>query len=76
MPSPARRGPLPGICLSPPGISRPVRTLLLGSPPDVDGEAIKQDIKTLLQDRFGIAHSTLEFESGNHVHEDAKLYGH
>lgn len=102
-------------------IGRPVRTLLLGSPPDVDGEAviaairsvggvagvhhvhlwqmqeheaaldchvvltdhgwgqietIKQDIKTLLQDRFGIGHSTLEFESGDHAHEDANLYGH
>lgn len=102
-------------------IGRPVRTLLLGSPPDMDSEAviaairsvdgvagvhyvhlwqmqehktaldyhvvltaggwsrmetIKREIKRRLDDRFGIVHSTLEFESGEHVHKNAKLYGH
>ncbi len=102
-------------------IGRPVRTLLLGSPPEVDNEAVieaircvegvagvhhvhfwqmqeheaalnchvvltddgwqrieavKQDIKQRLQDRFGIGHSILEFETGDHAHNDANLYGH
>ncbi|MEE4236310.1 MAG: cation diffusion facilitator family transporter [Anderseniella sp.] len=102
-------------------IGRPVRTLLLGSPPDVDSEAVveairsvdgvanvhhvhfwqmqereaaldchvvlaadgwkrleavKQEIKARLRDRFGIGHSTLEFEDADHAHRDASLYGH
>ena len=102
-------------------IGGPVRTLMLGSPPDIDGasvietlrdadgvgdvhhvhiwqmqeheaaldchvvvteqgwsriEAIKADIKEKLKDRFGIAHSSLEFEHTDHAHENAALYGH
>lgn len=102
-------------------IGRPVRTLLLGSPPDMDNEAviaairsvdgvagvhhvhlwqmqeheaaldchivltaggwsrieaIKRDIKTRLENRFGIGHSTLEFERADQAHENANLYGH
>jgi len=102
-------------------IGTPIRTLMLGSPPDVDGkavlqavqevedvtelhhvhlwqmqentpaldahvvlteqgwsriEAIKAEIKTVLKDRFGIAHTTLEFEHPHYPHEGAVLFGH
>lgn len=102
-------------------IGGPIRTLMLGSPPDIDNEgvidamrsvdgvrdvhhvhlwqmqehkaaldchvvlteegwkrieAIKADIKQRLKDRFGIAHSSLEFEHIDHAHESADLYGH
>ncbi|ETX27304.1 cation diffusion facilitator family transporter [Roseivivax isoporae] len=102
-------------------IGGPVRTLMLGSPPDIDGdgvvramqdvpgvcgvhhvhlwqmqeheaaldchvvvaaedwsriEAIKREIKHRLHDRFGIRHSSLEFEHADHAHCDAVLYGH
>ncbi len=102
-------------------IGKPVRTLMLGSPPEIDGgdvvqtvrevdgvedvhhvhlwqmqeheaaldchvvvaadgwsriEDIKNEIKDRLNDRFGIAHSTLEFEHENRAHENADLYGH
>ena len=102
-------------------IGTPIRTLMLGSPPDVDGqsvidllrsvegvedvhhvhlwqmqennaaldchvvtteagwqqlEAIKADIKAQLKARFGIGHSSLEFEHIDHAHQDANLYGH
>src|SRR6056297_1268123 len=102
-------------------IGGPIRTLMLGSPPDIDGndvvraiqsvdgvvnvhhvhlwqmqentaaldchvviteagwqhlEAIKADIKTRLKERFGIEHSSLEFEHIDYPHENVKLYGH
>lgn len=102
-------------------IGGPIRTLMLGSPPDIDGQAvidamrdaegvievhhvhlwqmqedavaldchvvitesgwqqletIKADIKTRLKERFGIAHSSLEFEHIDHIHKNANLYGH
>ncbi|PZX12487.1 cobalt-zinc-cadmium efflux system protein [Palleronia aestuarii] len=102
-------------------IGGPIRTLMLGSPPemdcdtvldamrDVEGvedvhhvhlwqmqeheaaldchvvltkdgwariESIKSEIKTQLKDRFGITHSSLEFEHTDRAHEDADLYGH
>ena len=102
-------------------IGTPIRTLMLGSPPDVDGqsvidllrsvegvedvhhvhlwqmqentaaldchvvtteagwqqlEAIKADIKAQLKARFGIGHSSLEFEHIDYAHQDANLYGH
>ncbi|AMM87364.1 cation transporter (plasmid) [Martelella lutilitoris] len=102
-------------------IGTPIRTLMLGSPPEIDGgdvvrtlrgvegvgdvhhvhlwqmqeheaaldchvvvtaddwsrlEAIKNEIRDRLNDRFGIAHSTLEFEHENRAHENADLYGH
>lgn len=38
-------------------------------------EAVKAEIKRLLQDRFGITHSTLEFEHADQAHENAALYG-
>ena len=102
-------------------IGGPVRTLMLGSPPDldcseaidamrsVDGvsdvhhvhlwqmqehevgldchvvltktgwadvESVKAKIKTTLGDRFGISHSSLEFEHEDRAHQDADLYGH
>lgn len=102
-------------------IGGPIRTLMLGSPPDLDSarvieamrtvdgvadvhhvhlwqmqeheaaldchvvltaqgwtriEAIKGDIKGRLNDRFGIAHSSLEFEHENNAHKNANLYGH
>ena len=39
-------------------------------------EDIKADLKDALQSRFGIAHSTLEFEHADRAHENAGLYGH
>ncbi|SDN94473.1 cation diffusion facilitator family transporter [Vreelandella arcis] len=102
-------------------IGGPIRTLMLGSPPDIDGQAvidavrgvdgvmdvhhvhlwqmqenapaldchvvvteagwqhletIKADIKMRLREHFDIAHSTLEFEHIDHIHEEATLYGH
>ena len=102
-------------------IGDPIRTLMLGSPPDIDCgsvieamrnvagvrdvhhvhlwqmqehqvaldchvvvteegwrrlEAVKADLKERLTDRFGINHSSLEFEHTDHAHEDADLYGH
>ena len=102
-------------------IGGPIRTLMLGSPPDLDNEAvvdamrgvegvahvhhvhlwqmqeheaaldchvvlaeegwarmeaIKADIKDRLKDRFGIHHSSLEFERLDRAHRDAPLYGH
>lgn len=102
-------------------IGGPIRTLMLGSPPDLDCESVidtmrgtegvadvhhvhlwqmqehqvaldchvvltgkgweniestKKRIKDTLQDRFGIAHSSLEFEHEDCAHEDADLYGH
>ena len=102
-------------------IGGPIRTLMLGSPPDVDTDAviaaaegvdgvaevhhahfwqmgeheaaldahvvvpcerwgevedIKRAIKSRLEERFGIAHSTLEFEPTDRRHEDAERYGH
>lgn len=102
-------------------IGGPVRTLMLGSPPDIDNaavieamrdvegvidvhhvhlwqmqeheaaldchvvvtadgwsriEAIKDDIKKRLSDRFGITHSSLEFEHEENAHANASLYGH
>lgn len=102
-------------------IGRPIRTLMLGSPPDIDNNAvvatirgvdgvadihhahfwqmeehaaaldthvvirtqawdrlaeIKQAIKQVLEDEFGILHSTLEFEREDQAHQNADLYGH
>ena len=102
-------------------IGTPVRTLMLGSPPDMVGQAvieavqavegvtelhhvhfwqmeenipaldahvvltedgwthidaIKAEIKAILGDRFGIGHSTLEFEHPQHAHDGAAVYGH
>ena len=102
-------------------IGGPIRTLMLGSPPDVDTDAviaaaqdvegvsevhhahfwqmgehaaaldahvvvpngrwgevedIKRAIKARLEEQFGIAHSTLEFEPADRRHEDAERYGH
>ncbi|MEP3072761.1 cation diffusion facilitator family transporter [Maricaulis sp.] len=39
-------------------------------------EAVKADLKDRLKSRFGIAHSTLEFEHADRAHENAGLYGH
>ncbi|MBA4742095.1 MAG: cation transporter [Azoarcus sp.] len=38
-------------------------------------EAIKAQIKSALEERFGIGHSTLEFEHPRHAHDGAALYG-
>jgi cobalt-zinc-cadmium efflux system protein len=102
-------------------IGGPIRVLMLGSPPDVDGdsvvetvldvegvldlhhvhlwqmqehetaldchvvvtgegwsrlEAIKTEIKDRLEERFGISHSSLEFEHVDRAHRNAALYGH
>ena len=102
-------------------IGGPIRTLMLGSPPDIDGkdvvaairevggvadvhhvhlwrmqehaaaldchvvvardrmgdtETIKEEIKSVLCERFSIEHSTLEFEPGDTAHQDAQLFGH
>jgi len=102
-------------------IGGPIRTLMLGSPPDIDGKdvvaairevggvadvhhvhlwqmqehaaaldchivvardrmgdigTIKEEIKSVLCVCFSIEHSTLEFEPGDTVHQDAQLFGH
>lgn len=102
-------------------IGGPIRTLMLGSPPDIDAaavieairgvegvedlhhvhlwqmqehaaaldchivvaperlaeiEPIKARIKTVLADEFGVAHSTLEFESAEKERCEARLFGH
>ena len=102
-------------------IGGPIRTLMLGSPPDIDNDAvvdavrdvegvadihhahlwqmeehaaaldthvvveqkawdrledIKRAIKRVLEEKFDITHSTLEFEREDQAHQDASLYGH
>jgi len=102
-------------------IGGPIRTLMLGNPPDIDSaavihairnlegvcdvhhvhlwqmqeheaaldchvvltaegwarlETIKTAIKERLKNRFGITHSSLEFEHADHAHKNADLYGH
>ena len=39
-------------------------------------ETVKAAIKERLHERFGIAHSSLEFEHEDHAHENAGVYGH
>jgi cobalt-zinc-cadmium efflux system protein len=39
-------------------------------------EDIKRAIKQVLKERFGITHSTLEFERWDVAHMNAHLYGH
>lgn len=102
-------------------IGGPIRTLMLGSPPDIDNDAvvnavrdidgvadihhahlwqmeehtaaldthvvveekawdsleeIKRAIKRVLEEKFDITHSTLEFEREDQAHQGASLYGH
>ena len=102
-------------------IGGPIRTLMLGSPPNIDGtevvsamlevdgvfdvhhvhlwqmqehsaaldchivvdrslmsgsDAIKENIKAVLHERFSIEHSTLEFEASDAAHADAQMFGH
>jgi len=102
-------------------IATPIRMLMLGSPPDIDidaviaalrgqggvqdvhhvhlwqmqehaaaldchvvvradswrrVEALRSTIKAALAERFGIVHSSLEFEHPDRAHENARLYGH
>ena len=39
-------------------------------------ETVKAAIKERLNERFGIAHSSLEFEHEDHAHRNAGIYGH
>lgn len=102
-------------------IGAPIRTLMLGSPPDIDGndvvtaiqgvdgvvdvhhvhlwqmqehaaaldchivverermgetDKIKENVKSVLHERFSIEHSTLEFEASDNAHQDAQVFGH
>lgn len=102
-------------------IGGPIRTLMLGSPPDIDGndvvraiqsvdgvvdvhhvhlwqmqehaaaldchivverermgeaDKIKENVKSVLHERFSIEHSTLEFEASDNAHQDAQVFGH
>ncbi|WP_108482620.1 cation diffusion facilitator family transporter [Oceaniglobus ichthyenteri] len=102
-------------------IGTPIRTLMLGSPPDIESstvidamrdmpgvadvhhvhlwqmqehevaldchvvltapawsesEAMKIAIKEMLEHRFDISHSSLEFEHEDRAHQNADLYGH
>lgn len=102
-------------------IGGPIRTLMLGSPPDVDGndvvraiqcvdgvvdvhhvhlwqmqehaaaldchivverdrmseaDKIKENVKSVLHERFSIEHSTLEFEASDNAHKEAQVFGH
>ena len=102
-------------------IGGPIRTLMLGSPPDIDGndvvraiqsvdgvvnvhhvhlwqmqentaaldchivverdrmgeaDKIKENVKSVLHERFSIEHSTLEFEATDNAHQEAQVFGH
>ncbi|MDV4146766.1 cation diffusion facilitator family transporter [Shimia sp. FJ5] len=102
-------------------IGGPIRTLMLGSPPDIDGndvvraiqsvdgvvdvhhvhlwqmqehaaaldchivverermgeaDKIKENVKSVLHERFSIEHSTLEFEASDNAHQEAQVFGH
>ena len=102
-------------------IGAPIRTLMLGSPPDIDGndvvraiqsvdgvvdvhhvhlwqmqehaaaldchivverermgeaDKIKENVKSVLHERFSIEHSTLEFEASDNAHQEAQVFGH
>ncbi|MBM2323739.1 MULTISPECIES: cation diffusion facilitator family transporter [Marivita] len=102
-------------------IGAPIRTLMLGSPPDIDGNdvvraiqivdgvvdvhhvhlwqmqenaaaldchivverdrmgeayKIKENVKSVLHERFSIEHSTLEFEATDNAHQEAQVFGH
>ena len=102
-------------------IGAPIRTLMLGSPPDIDGlgviaaveridgvsdlhhvhlwqmqehqaaldahvvlatdawsrlPEVKATIKALVKERFGISHSTLEFEQADDAHGNPSVFGH
>jgi cobalt-zinc-cadmium efflux system protein len=102
-------------------IGGPIRTLMLGSPPDIDGndvvraiqsvdgvvdvhhvhlwqmqehaaaldchivverermgeaDKIKENVKSVLHERFSIEHSTLEFEASDNSHQEAQVFGH
>lgn len=102
-------------------IGAPIRTLMLGSPPDIDGndvvtaiqgvdgvvdvhhvhlwqmqehaaaldchivverermgeaDKIKENVKSVLHERFSIEHSTLEFEASDNAHKEAQVFGH
>lgn len=102
-------------------IGGPIRTLMLGSPPDIDGndvvraiqsvdgvvdvhhvhlwqmqenaaaldchivverdrmgeaDKIKENVKSVLDERFSIEHSTLEFEATDNAHQEAQVFGH
>ncbi|MDX6751250.1 cation diffusion facilitator family transporter [Geminicoccaceae bacterium 1502E] len=52
--------------------------VVVGNSAAFEGEAVKQRIKALLADRFGIAHTTLELEQASQScqGEDARLVGH
>lgn len=102
-------------------IGGPIRTLMLGSPPDIDGndvvraiqsvdgvvdvhhvhlwqmqehaaaldcrivverermgeaDKIKENVKSVLHERFSIEHSTLEFEASDNAHQETQVFGH
>ena len=102
-------------------IGGPIRTLMLGSPPGIDGNdvvraiqcvdgvvdvhhvhlwqmqehaaaldchivverermgetyKIKENVKSVLHERFSIEHSTLEFEASDNAHQEAQVFGH
>ena len=102
-------------------IGGPIRTLMLGSPPDIDGndvvraiqsvdgvvdvhhvhlwqmqehaaaldchivverewmgeaDKIKENVKSVLHERFSIEHSTLEFEASDNARQEAQVFGH
>ena len=102
-------------------IGAPIRTLMLGSPPDIDGndvvraiqsvdgvvdvlhvhlwqmqenaaaldchivverdrmgeaDKIKENVKSVLHERFSIEHSTLKFEATDNAHQEAQVFGH
>ena len=102
-------------------IGGPIRTLMLGSPPDIDGndvvraiqivdgvvdvhhvhlwqmqenaaaldchivverdrmgeaDKIKENVKSVLHERFSIEHSTLKFEATDNAHQEAQVFGH
>jgi cobalt-zinc-cadmium efflux system protein len=41
-----------------------------------EADKIKENVKSVLHERFSIEHSTLEFEASDNAHQDAQVFGH
>jgi cobalt-zinc-cadmium efflux system protein len=41
-----------------------------------EADKIKENVKSVLLERFSIEHSTLEFEASDNAHHEAQVFGH
>ena len=41
-----------------------------------EADKIKENVKSVLHERFSIEHSTLEFEASDNAHQEAQVFGH